>query len=785
MKDESSPFDAEPENLDQLFSQILEEPESQEDSGTGATPDGVLDQSGGRIGRYKLLRVLGEGGMGRIYLAEQEGPIRREVALKVIKPGMDSTRVIARFDAERQALAVLDHPNIAHIYDAGTTKSGRPYFVMEFVEGLPITEYCDHHKFTIKDRLDLFVQACHAVHHAHQKGIIHRDIKPSNILVSTQDTPAVPKIIDFGVAKAIAQPLTEKTLVTEHGQLFGTPEYMSPEQVDRANEDIDTRSDIYSLGVLLYVLLTGVLPFDSETLREGGVENIRQIIHETDPKTPSTRLSSLGDRAQEMAESRRTEVSSLVRCLHRELEWIPLKAMRKDRTERYQSASELADDVESYLKGAALTAGPPSTAYRLKKFVRRNRAVAAGIAAVMAVSIAGTVVSASFAIKAKRQARTSQAVSDFLVNDLLSPINPVWGTKREVTVELLMDAATERLEGKFVTEPVVEAYIRQTIGYTYSNLGNFEAAESNLKRAIELRRESVGIKDLQTLRLMMGLSGVYMDYSLYDKAEPLLLETVEGMRRIVGDVDWNLLEAISRLAWVYCKQGRFEEAGELQAGALEAVHRKLGAEHPYAPNHMEGLAYVYWEQGHREKALELNRKALEISLRDPDWNLGETANIGTSLAWMYMELERYSEAEHRYLRALELRRQMHGDEHRNTLTSVGELGSLYRKTKRYDEAEKLLMEELETHQRVFGPEDEGTLYSMFRVAELYSDRGQYDEAEQLLLKAEEIARREFGDDGEITDKSVNHLIKLYEAWDKPDIAEKWRSKLAQHDDAEE
>jgi serine/threonine protein kinase len=276
----------------------------------------VIEQPDSRIGNYKLLSILGEGGMGIVYLAQQHQPVKRKVAIKIIKPGMDSKRVIARFEAERQALALLDHPNIAHVYDAGTTENGRPYFVMEYVKGLSITEHCDHHKLTIEDRLNLFRQVCLAVHHAHQKGIIHRDIKPSNILVSLQDDQAVLKIIDFGVAKAISQPLTEKTLFTEQGQLFGTPEYMSPEQADMANEDIDTRSDIYSLGVLLYVLLTGVLPFDSTTFREGGIEHIRQIIRESDPKTPSTRLSSLGEEAKKHAERRRTEVATLAKCLH-------------------------------------------------------------------------------------------------------------------------------------------------------------------------------------------------------------------------------------------------------------------------------------------------------------------------------------------------------------------------------------------------------------------------------------------------------------------------------------
>jgi serine/threonine protein kinase len=405
-------FDLDPEQLNQLLSigkeatgPVLQEQSSSSSAEPRAAATASLnvftEKPGSQIGRYKLLSVLGEGGMGIVYLAEQERPIKRRVALKVIKPGMDSKRIVARFEAERQALALLNHPNIAHVHDAGTTENGRPYFVMEYVKGLPITEYCDHHKLTIEDRLILFRQICLAVHHAHQKGIIHRDIKPSNILVSVERDEAIPKIIDFGIAKAISMPLTERTLATEDSQLLGTPEYMSPEQADMASVDIDTRSDIYSLGVLLYVLLTGVLPFDSTTFREGGIDHVRKVIRETDPKTPSTRLTKLGEEAKMVAEKRRTEVAALAKCLHRELEWIPLKAMCKERAERYRSASELADDIKNYLNGEPLIASPPSMIYRAKKFVRRHRALVAGTTMVITVIIGGIIVSTLLAIKAQ------------------------------------------------------------------------------------------------------------------------------------------------------------------------------------------------------------------------------------------------------------------------------------------------------------------------------------------------------------------------------------------------
>jgi serine/threonine protein kinase len=430
--------------------------------------------------------------MGIVYLAEQVEPIRRKVALKVIKPGMDSKRVIARFKAERQALALLDHPNIAHVHDAGTNEAGRPYFVMEYVKGLSITEYCDRHKLTIEERLRLFQQVCQAVQHAHQKGIIHRDIKPSNILVSMQDGKAVPKIIDFGVAKALRQPLTERTLATENSQLLGTPEYMSPEQADMATEDIDTRSDIYSLGVLLYVLLTGALPFDSDTLRTGGIEHIRQVIRETDPRTPSTRLTRLGDEARKVAESRQTQVAALSKKLRKELEWIPLKAMRKERAERYRSASELADDIDNYIKGAPLIAGPLTAVYRFKKFLRRNRALVTGIAAVLTVLIAGVVVSTVFAVRAERQVKISQAVNEFLKEDLIRSVDPHVAQGQEVTIRSWLDSASESVKGRFENEPLVEASIRETLGNTYRNLGDFEAAERHLKRVVQIRCDELG-----------------------------------------------------------------------------------------------------------------------------------------------------------------------------------------------------------------------------------------------------------------------------------------------------
>jgi WD40 repeat protein/serine/threonine protein kinase len=370
---------------------------------------------GAQIGPYKLISILGEGGYGMVYLAEQHEPVRRRVALKVIKPGMDSHQVIARFEAERQALALLDHPNVAHVYEAGTTTAGRPYFAMEYVKGVSIVEHCDRHKLSVEQRLGLFLQVCEAVQHAHQKGIIHRDIKPSNILVSFENERAIPKVIDFGIAKAISQPLTERTLYTERGQLIGTLEYMSPEQAEMTGQDLDTRSDIYSLGVVLYELLTGVLPFESNTLRQTGPDHLRQIIREQDPKPPSTRVSHLTQEdGTRIARQRQTEAGTLRRRLHGDLDWITLKAMDKDRTRRYQTAHALAEDIHRYLNQEPVLAGPPDALYKLRKLIRRNRVIFASVAAIAAILIVATVVSVWQMVRANHAAEQQRIISDQL-----------------------------------------------------------------------------------------------------------------------------------------------------------------------------------------------------------------------------------------------------------------------------------------------------------------------------------------------------------------------------------
>ena len=370
---------------------------------SASSPRPITEGPGSRIGPYKLLQKIGEGGMGTVYMAEQEKPVRRRVALKIIKPGMDTDQVVARFEAERQALALMDHNNIAKVFDAGATDTGRPYFVMELVNGIPITDYCDRANLSPRERLELFIPVCQAIQHAHQKGVIHRDVKPSNILVTLHDGKPVPKVIDFGIAKAISQRLTERTMFTQFGAVVGTLEYMSPEQAEMSGMDVDTRTDIYALGVLLYELLTGTTPLQRGSLREAAFAEILRRIREEDPQKPSTRISESGENLASISAHRKTEPVRLARLVRGELDWIVMKSLEKDRSRRYETANGFAKDIQRYLEGDPVEACPLSASYKLKKYARKHRAALATVGAFAFLLVAATLVSAGLALWANRE----------------------------------------------------------------------------------------------------------------------------------------------------------------------------------------------------------------------------------------------------------------------------------------------------------------------------------------------------------------------------------------------
>ena len=435
------------------------------------------------IGPFRVLQQLGEGGMGEVWLVEQTQPIRRRMALKIIKAGMDTKHVVARFESERQALALMDHPAIAKVLDAGATQDGRPYFLMEYVPGLRITEHCDRHRASTRERIELLIQVCEGVQHAHQKAIIHRDLKPSNVLVSLIDSRAQPKIIDFGIAKAIGQQLTERTLFTAVGEVIGTPEYMSPEQADLSGQDVDTRTDVYSLGAMLYELLTGQLPFGSSELRGSGIDELRRVIREVQPTRPSRKVGTMGDASTDLARQRDTQPGALVRQLEGDLDWITLKALEKEPSRRYGTASELAADLRRHLRHEPVLAGPPSRLYRARKYVQRHRF---GVAGAICLVLLLTGFAVAMAVQARQIARerdranteaaAATRVADFLAH-MFKVSDPSEARGVSVTAREILDRASQRIESGLATDPQVQARAMDTMGTVYQDLGLYSRAE--------------------------------------------------------------------------------------------------------------------------------------------------------------------------------------------------------------------------------------------------------------------------------------------------------------------
>ncbi|HXE51427.1 MAG TPA: serine/threonine-protein kinase [Tepidisphaeraceae bacterium] len=708
---------------------------------------------GDHIGRYKLLDLLGEGGFGTVFLAEQERPIRRRVAVKVIKPGMDSRQVLARFSAERQALALMDHTNIAKVYDAGQTKSGRPYVVMELLEGPPITDYCKQQRLTTEQRVELFISVCHAVQHAHQKGIIHRDLKPSNVLVVSGEDRPVPKVIDFGIAKALAGSLGGHTFLTEQRQLLGTPEYVSPEQAGMGEMGIDTRTDVYSLGVLLYELLTGTTPFDPQELRQASFYQMQRMIIEEDPPRPSSRLGEMGAGLREIADARRIDPQLLRRQLKGDLDWIVMKCLAKSPAERYETAAALADDLNRYLSDQPVTAAAPGNVYQLRKLIKRHRAWFAGGVAVALALAGGTTASTLLYLRAQANATAAQraaenaaAINKFLT-DTLGFADPENAGRAEMPLREVLGLAETKLDsGSLAKQPEMAASVRTQLGKIYESVGLFSRAEDQLREAITIR-EKLPSRDLKAeADTFADLADVEWTVSNYSKAEEAYRGAVDRLEKTDAAHTTRMGQLLLMLGRVLMYEGREGEAAKPLDQGLAMIADVAGSS---SYRYAEALKYRenFEVRRHRPQAVlavRAERQSIYTHLLSP---AGLRSLSDSQLADVRRQAGYPFDATQERLLTGILNRRMedHGRYDPGVARAMEDLAEcVIYSSRNYDRAESLMRDALEIRRRLYGSTHPRVAESLTVLATYLEWRGKYGEAVRLARESLTILENAYG-----------------------------------------
>lgn len=726
---------------------------SPEPAGLPDSDHPLTQESGARIGRYTLVQQLGEGGCGVVYLAEQQEPVRRPVAIKIIKPGMDSRQVIARFEAERQALAMMDHPNIATVFDGGTTEAGRPYFVMELVRGARITDYCDQNNLMTRERLALFIQVCQAIQHAHQKGIIHRDIKPSNVLVTLHDAAAVPKVIDFGIAKATDQQLTDKTFFTAFEQFMGTPAYMSPEQAEMGGLDIDTRTDIYSLGVLLYELLTGKTPFDAKELLGAGLDEMRRTIRERRPVRPSTRLSTMLDaELAAAARHRQAEPPKLIHLIRGDLDWIVMTTLEKERARRYQTANALAMDIQRYLDGEPVLARPPSNWYRFHMLVRRNKLAFASAGAVTAALIIGLGLSLLSFYKekeARQRAQTEAAKSEQvarLLKNMLKGVGPSVALGRDTTMlREILDQTASSIHQELTNQPEVAMEMCLTLAATYDDLGLDQQAEAMGREAVVFARSAFGREHRNVARALRQLGNALSNRGKMAEAEPLVREALRQQRQFSGDQSVEVADALQTLGNVLWGKGQLAEAEKFHREALVIRRKHATDSAPLLAESLNDLAGVLTMERKLAEAEAMYREALGMAralFGDEHPTLAVSMN---NLGSVLRRRGNAEEAEKFFRQALELEQKVFGNEHPTSAVSLNNLALLLRAQGKPGAAEAMQRQALAIEQKLLGAEHPQTAVSLRNLASILCDQGKVEEAELTVRAALAVQNRLLGE----------------------------------------